>query len=173
MGREVVSATLTLLLGVLGFSLVNLAINRGISPELPLARNLLSFAAGLGSAGLLVPTRHGLSAALERLQYRGTFGKRRALLGLGRDLLHERDLGHLCAALLERLASGMDLERVGLYLAQGDCLVAVDAVDAIDTTDRPAPAAVAVVAAGGGMDGGQPFAAGDCPPGGSRRHRFH
>ncbi len=171
--RDVVSATLTLLLGVLGFSLVNLAINRGISPELPLARNLLSFAAGLGIAGLLVPTRHGLSAALERLQYRGTFGKRRALLGLGRDLLHERDLGHLCAALLERLASGMDLERVGLYLAQGDCLVAVDAVDAIDTTDRPAPAAVAVVAAGGGMDGGQPFAAGDCPPGGRRRHGFH
>src|SRR5258708_38610409 len=142
MGREVVRAPPPLLLGVLGFSLVNLAINRGISPELPLARNLLSFAAGLGSAGLLVPPRHGLSAALERLQYRGTFGKRRALLGLGRDLLHERDLGHLCAALLERLASGMDLERVGLYLAQGDCLVAVDA---IDTTDRPAPAAVAVV----------------------------
>jgi len=79
--RDVISATLTLLLGVLGFSLVNLAITRGISPELPLARNLLSFAAGLGIAGLLVPTRHTLSAAIERLQYRGTFGKRRALLG--------------------------------------------------------------------------------------------
>jgi two-component system NtrC family sensor kinase len=127
--RDIVSATLTLLLGVLGFSLVNLAINRGISPELPLARNLLSFAAGLGIAGLLVPTRHSLSAALERLQYRGTFGKRRALLGLGRDLLHERDLGRLCGALLDRLAAGMDLDRVGLYLAQGESLVAIDAVD--------------------------------------------
>jgi two-component system, NtrC family, sensor kinase len=136
--RDVISATLTLLLGVLGFSLVNLAITRGISPELPLARNLLSFAAGLGIAGLLVPTRHTLSAAIERLQYRGTFGKRRALLGLGRDLLHERDLGRLCSALLDRLAAGMDLERAGIYLAQGDNLVviaAIDAIVAIDTLD--------------------------------------
>ncbi len=139
--RDVISATLTLLLGVLGFSLVNLAITRGISPELPLARNLLSFAAGLGIAGLLVPTRHTLSAAIERLQYRGTFGKRRALLGLGRDLLHERDLGRLCSALLDRLATGMDLERAGIYLAQGDNLVviaaldAINAIDAIDTSD--------------------------------------
>jgi two-component system NtrC family sensor kinase len=129
--RDVISATLTLLLGVLGFSLVNLAITRGISPELPLARNLLSFAAGLGIAGLLVPTRHTLSAAIERLQYRGTFGKRRALLGLGRDLLHERDLGRLCSALLDRLAAGMDLERAGIYLAQGDNLVVIAAIDAI------------------------------------------
>jgi two-component system NtrC family sensor kinase len=127
--RDIVSATLTLLLGVLGFSLANLAILRGVSPDPPLARNLLSFAAGLGIAGLLVPTRQSLSAALERLQYRGTFGKRRALLDLGRDLLHERDLAHLCSALLERLAGGMDLERAGLYLMQGEMLVAIDAVD--------------------------------------------
>ncbi len=130
--RDIVSATLTLLLGVLGFSLANLAILRGVSPDPPLARNLLSFAAGLGIAGLLVPTRQSLSAALERLQYRGTFGKRRALLDLGRDLLHERDLAHLCSALLERLAGGMDLERAGLYLMQGDMLVAIDAVSAGD-----------------------------------------
>ncbi|HVT57814.1 MAG TPA: ATP-binding protein [Thermoanaerobaculia bacterium] len=122
--RDIVSGTLTLLLGVIGFSLVNLAITRGISQELALVRNLLSFAAGLGIAGLLVPTRNSLSAALERLQYRGTFGKRRALLGLGRDLLHERDLGRLCTSLLDRLESGMDLERANLYLAQGEQLFA-------------------------------------------------
>jgi two-component system NtrC family sensor kinase len=132
--RDIISATLTLLLGVFGFSLVNLAITRGISPELPLARNLLSFAAGLGIAGLLVPTRHTLSAAIERLQYRGTFGKRRALLGFGRDLLHERDLGRLCGALLDRLAAGMDLERAGIYLAQGDNFVVLDAVGAVGAT---------------------------------------
>jgi len=133
--RDVISATLTLLLGVFGFSLVNLAITRGVSPELPLARNLLSFAAGLGIAGLLVPTRHTLSAAIERLQYRGTFGKRRALLGLGRDLLHERDLGRLCGALLDRLAAGMDLERAGIYLAQGDNLVVLDVIDVAGAPD--------------------------------------
>ncbi len=138
--RDIVSATLTLLLGVFGFSLVNLAITRGISPELPLARNLLSFAAGLGIAGLLVPARHTLSAAIERLQYRSTFGKRRALLGLGRDLLHERDLARLCGALLERLAAGMDLERAGIYLSQGDNLVVVDVVDTREPAGLPSTA---------------------------------
>ena len=138
--RDVVSATVTLLFGVLGFSLVNLAITRGVPADLPLARNLLLFVAGLGIAGLLVPTRQSLSAALERLQYRGTFGKRRALLGLGRDLLHERDLGRLCSALLERLAGGMDLERVSLYLVRGDALVAIDAIDASDAATTGAAA---------------------------------
>ncbi|HYN20326.1 MAG TPA: PAS domain-containing protein, partial [Thermoanaerobaculia bacterium] len=123
--RDTISLTMTLLLGVIGFSLVNLAINLGISQELTLARNLLSFAAGLGIAGLLVPTRSGISSALERLQYRGTFGKRRALSELGRELLHERDLGRLCQALLREMEDGVDLERANLYLAQGDLLIAV------------------------------------------------
>jgi two-component system NtrC family sensor kinase len=152
--RDIISATLTLLLGVLGFSLVNLAITRGISAELPLARNLLSFAAGLGIAGMLVPTRRSLSAALERLQYRSTFGKRRALLGLGRDLLHERDLGRLCGALLDRLASGMDLERLGLYLAQGDRLVAIDALELSGREPGASGAAAAAGATGTGTGTG-------------------
>jgi two-component system NtrC family sensor kinase len=151
--RDIISATLTLLLGVLGFSLVNLAITRGISAELPLARNLLSFAAGLGIAGMLVPTRRSLSAALERLQYRSTFGKRRALLGLGRDLLHERDLGRLCGALLDRLASGMDLERLGIYLAQGDRLVAIDALELSGRESGASGAAADATGTGTGWSG--------------------
>jgi PAS domain S-box-containing protein len=123
--RDTISLTLTLLLGLIGFSLVNLAINRGISQELSLARNLLSFAAGLGIAGLLVPTRSGISSALERIQYGGKWGKRRALNELGRELLHERDLGRLCDALLRQMEEGVDLERVNLYLCQGDVLVPV------------------------------------------------
>ena len=157
--RDVVSGTVTLLLGVFGFSLVNLAITRGISPELPLARNLLSFAAGLGIAGLLVPTRHTLSAAIERLQYRGTFGKRRALLGLGRDLLHERDLGRLCGALLDRLAAGMDLERAGIYLSQGENLVVIDVVDTRDAGPAPGTS---------GTGGAAPDAASALPASGTR-----
>jgi two-component system NtrC family sensor kinase len=125
--RDIVASALTLLLGIFSFSLVNLAITRGVSQELALTRNLLSFAAGLVIAGLLLPTRRSLSSALERLQYGGNFGKRRALGGLGRDLLHERDLGRLSSALLDRLGAGMDLERVNLYLAQREALVAVRA----------------------------------------------
>jgi two-component system NtrC family sensor kinase len=134
--RDIVASALTLLLGVFGFSLVNLAITRGVAQEMALTRNLLSFAAGLVIAGLLVPTRRTLSSALERLQYGGRFGKRQALSGLGRDLLHERDLGRLCSALLDRMAAGMDLERLNLYLAQRDSLLAV----------RPEPELPAAVA---------------------------
>ena len=79
--RDTISSTLTLLLGVVGFSLVHLGITRGLPQDLTLARNLLSFVAGLTIAGLLVPTRHGIASALERFQYRGSFGKRRAPVG--------------------------------------------------------------------------------------------
>ncbi len=120
--RSTVASTLTLLLGLLGFSLVNLLISRGVPQELALARNLMLFSAGLGIAALLVPTRRGLSGVLERLQYRGTFGKRRALSELGSELLHERDLARLCAALLRQVEEAVTLEGANLLLAQGGLL---------------------------------------------------
>jgi two-component system NtrC family sensor kinase len=120
--RDSISLTLTLLVGAIGFSLVNLAINQGISSELGAARNFLSFVAGLAIAGLLVPTRKNISSALERIQYRGSFGRRRALSDLGRELLHERDLGRLCAALLQEIEAGVGLERANLLLSQGGML---------------------------------------------------
>jgi two-component system NtrC family sensor kinase len=123
--RDTISMTLTLLLGIIGFSLVNLAISRGLSQDMAVARNLLMFVAGLSIAGLLVPTRKGISGALERFQYRDAFGKRRALSELGRELLHERDLGHLCTTLLRQIEDGVDLEKANLWLAQGDALVAI------------------------------------------------
>ncbi len=123
--RDTISWTLTLLLGTIGFSLMNLAISRGISEELSLARNLLMFISGLMIAGLLVPARSAISSALQRLHYRDTFGKRRALSGFGRELLHERDLGRLCVALLDGIEEGVGLERANLYLAQGETLAAV------------------------------------------------
>ena len=122
--RDTISSTLTLLLGIIGFSLVNLAISRGISAELSLARNFLSFAAGLGIAVMLVPTRATISSALERIHYRDTFGKRQALSGLGRELLHERDLSRLCSALLREIGAAVGIERSNLYLAQGGSLLA-------------------------------------------------
>jgi two-component system, NtrC family, sensor kinase len=122
--RDTISSTLTLLLGIIGFSLVNLAINRGIAAELSLARNFLSFAAGLGIAAMLVPTRSTISSALERFHYRDTFGKRRALSGLGRELLHERDLSRLCTALLREIEAAVGIERSNLYLTQGGSLLA-------------------------------------------------
>ncbi|HEV7518043.1 MAG TPA: hypothetical protein VGR07_17225, partial [Thermoanaerobaculia bacterium] len=123
--RDTISATVTLLLGIISFSLVNLALDRGVPQELSLARNLLSFAAGLAIAGLLVPTRRSIAGTLERFHYRRSFGKRRALSDLGKELLHERDLGRLCTALLRQIAEGVELERANLYLMQGGALTPV------------------------------------------------
>jgi two-component system NtrC family sensor kinase len=120
--RDTIAATSSLMLGIIGFSLVNIAIVRGVPPELAAARNFLSFGAGLAIAGLLVPARRGISSALERIQYRGTFGKRRALGAFGRELLLERDLGRLCTAVIERIEEGVEVNPVNLYLFQGGVL---------------------------------------------------
>ncbi|HEX2165551.1 MAG TPA: ATP-binding protein [Thermoanaerobaculia bacterium] len=123
--RDTVSATLTLLLGVIGFSLANLAIGRGVPEDLPLVRNLLVFAAGLGLAAVLVPTRRGIAEGLERLQYGPAYGKRRALVAFGRELLHERDLDRLCGRLLAGIEEAVGVDRATLYLARGEVLAAV------------------------------------------------
>jgi two-component system, NtrC family, sensor kinase len=125
--RDTVSATLTLLLGVIGFSLANLAIGRGVPEHLPLMKNLLVFATGLGLAAVLVPARRGIAGGLERLQYGGAYGKRRALVAFGRELLHERDLDRLCARLLAGIEDAVGVDRANLYLARGGVLVAMRA----------------------------------------------
>lgn len=123
--RDAVASTLTVLLGVLGFGLINLFISRGVPERLAETRTFLSFVAGLAIAGVMVPARRTLGASLARVQYGGSFGKRRALAELGKELLHERDLDSLCASLLDHLASSLQLDRVNLYLGQGAALVAV------------------------------------------------
>ncbi|MCH9649247.1 MAG: PAS domain S-box protein [Deltaproteobacteria bacterium] len=121
--RDVVAYTATALVAVIGFSLINLGLSRGLPAELGMARNLVSFTAGLMFAALVVPVRQQISSTLERLQYRGGFGRRRALQGLAGQLLHERNLGHLCSVLLDSIREALDFERVNLFLAQAGSLV--------------------------------------------------
>jgi hypothetical protein len=135
--RNTISATLTLLLGVIGFSLINMVISRGLPEDLVATRNLVSFATGLVIAGLLLPARRGIAAGLERIQYRGRFDKRRALAALADELIHERDLMRLCQRLIDHVEDGLDVERANLWLALGDALVPV----------RPEPGLPASIAA--------------------------
>ena len=121
--RDASVSVLTLLLGVVGFSLVNLAISRGVSTELGFLRNVLTFLAGVGIAATLVPARRGLSAAFERFHHGMGYSRRRALAELGRELLHQRDLDALCSTFLRRVEECFELERANLYLAQGAHLV--------------------------------------------------
>jgi len=120
--RSAVSYTATLLLGVASFSLLHLAISRGLPEERALARSALSFVSGLAIAAVLVPAERRVRAGIERLQHRGSFAQRQALRELGRELLEERDLPRLCERLQERLAEGLGLHSIALYLAEGDQL---------------------------------------------------
>ena len=129
--RGTVSYTATLLLGVLSFSLLHLAISRGLPADRALARSALSFVSGLAIAAVLVPAERRVRAGIERLQHRGTFAQRQALRELGRELLEERHLPRLCERLQERLSEGLGLHAVALYLADGATLrLASEAVEA-------------------------------------------
>ncbi len=123
--RDSISYSLTVLIGLFGFSLINVAIRNGVAEDLSLARNFLTFAAGVVIAGVLAPTRSAISSNLERLQFRASYGPRRDLARLGQELLHERDLDRLCNILIERLADGL-VVRAQLYLAQGGAMVPVE-----------------------------------------------
>ena len=121
--RNAASLSLTVLVGVIGFSLANLTINRMMPDETALARNLLSFISGLLIAGMMLPVRRGVSNSLERLQYGNRFSKRRALARAGRELLEVRDLDRLCTTLVDSLEAGLDVRPVNLLLLHGGELV--------------------------------------------------
>ena len=122
--RDSLAYSLTALVGLFAFALVNLAIKSGVAEELTVARNVLAFAAGLAIAGVLSPTRGAIASGLDRLRLRGTLAHRQLLTGLGQDLLFERDLDTLCDLLIEQLGDGL-VSRTNLYLAQGGAMVPV------------------------------------------------
>lgn len=123
--RDVGAYSVTLLVALIGFRFANLAIERGVPTDFELAHNLLNFAAGLIIASLIMPAKRSIASTIERLQFGGSFGKRRSLAELGRELLLERDLDALCATILQRLEDGLELERANLYLAQNEGFVPV------------------------------------------------
>ncbi len=123
--RSTITASLTVLIGVIGFSVANLTINRLVPADLALGRNLLTFATGLIIAGTLLPTRRVLSGSFERFQYRGTWGRRRALADFGRELLTERNLERLCKSLSQQLELSLGLQQTGFYIAHGTSLLSV------------------------------------------------
>ncbi len=129
--RNAASLSLTVLVGVIGFSLANLTINRMLPDETVLARNLLSFISGLMIAGMMLPVRRGVSNSLERLQYGSRFSKRRALAQAGRELLELRDLDRLCNTLVDSLEAGLDIRPANLLLLHGG--------DLVPLMDRSAP----------------------------------
>jgi PAS domain S-box-containing protein len=121
--RDTLSLSLTILVGVSGFALANLLVNRLVPDEMALGRNFLVFVTGLTIAGLMVPTRRSVNRSLERLQYRGTWNRRRALAEFGSEILKERDLDRLCHRVGEELETCLDVAPTNLLLIRGEMLV--------------------------------------------------
>ncbi len=121
--RDAISYSIAGLIGVFGFVLINWGISRGVGTELSAVRNLLSFVAGIGIAGVLVPVRGMVASRLERLRFGDRLAQRRALGRLGQHLIHERNLEDLCLELMRQLQSGLDLGRTTLYLSKGGSLM--------------------------------------------------
>ena len=122
--RDIATYALTVLLAVLGFSLLSLLIGRNVPQDMVVAKGFLNASALLLVGTLSIPVRHGIGASLQRLQYRAQ-ESRRALQRLGDELLHERDLEQLASILLRELEAGLGLERSNLFLVEGDHLAAV------------------------------------------------
>ena len=120
--RNIAATTVTAIAGIFAFQLIQLMIEKGVGEEASVARNLLTFGAGLLVAGVLAPTRKAVSAGLERSQFRDHLGPRRLVASLGAELLHERSLEQLCDSLVDHLAEAL-IARVELYLAEGRSLV--------------------------------------------------
>ena len=122
--RDIATYALTVLLAVLGFSLLSLLIGRSVPDEMGVARGFLNASALLVVGSLSIPVKQGIGSSLQRLQYRAQ-RSRRALERLGEELLHERDLGRLASSLLRELEEGLSLERSNLFLVDGDRLAPV------------------------------------------------
>jgi len=123
MVRDGISLSLTVLIGVLGFSLVNLALHRTVPEDLALARDVMTFVTGLLIAGVVLPANRRIGSSLQRLQYGSRFQKRRELADLGEDLLHERDLGELSTRLIEHLEEGLEIDSAALFITRGEELI--------------------------------------------------
>lgn len=132
--RDAATWTLTLLLGGVGFGILNLLLSRGLPESLAQTRTVLTFLGGLAIASVMVPARRSIGSSLARLHYGSGYSKRRDLAELGRELLHERNLDQLCADLLDHVGSSLELDRVNLLLRQGGALVPVRPQPELDSS---------------------------------------
>ncbi|MDH3745546.1 MAG: PAS domain-containing protein, partial [Acidobacteriota bacterium] len=121
--RDTLSLGVTIAIGAIGFSLANLAVSRIVPEDLPLGRNLLVFASGVMIAGLMIPTRRGVSNSLERVQYRGAYGRRRALTEFGRQIMEESDLERLSIRVADELRASLGITPVAILRLKGRSLV--------------------------------------------------
>jgi hypothetical protein len=140
--RNGIAHALTILAGVGGFALFDLALRRSVPEHLSFVRDLASFFGGVAIIGIVIPAHRRIQGALERLHYGRVFHRRRGLAWLGQELLRERDLDRLCEALLAELEQSLELDRVNLFLVQKQDLVAVrpeGALPAIVAVDRLSP----------------------------------
>jgi hypothetical protein len=144
--RETVALLGAAFLGAGLFSLAQVVDLGDVLPGIPYGRGLVETGAGLLIALTFFPVRRGLSTALARVQYGDRFGEREGLLSLVRELSRPRRLSEIGPLLSERVRAGLGVPRASLLLALPD--------GRLDATT---------------LDGGEPLAAEELPPGSASR----
>ena len=97
----------------------------GVAAELVHARM-----PGAGPAGLVLamivaallfdPIKNWIQERLDRVFYRKRYDYRRTLIEFGRDLSSETDLGKMLSSVTDRLSRTLLVDRIGVFLADGD-----------------------------------------------------
>ena len=124
--KEILAYTVTLVIGMIGFSTVNILLSRLIEERLAMERNFLAFTSGLLIAGVLIPVKGKIEAALEMLLYRETYRHRKAITGFAQELATFHDHNDLIEMIRERLASAIGVHRLNLYLRDAAQLLLFD-----------------------------------------------
>ncbi len=117
--RDLLSATLVVLLGGLIFALTNHLLQR-YAGGLGSARNLFAFATGVLLVVLLQPVRLRVERFLDQWLHHGRPTPRWLLTHSSRDLAQLTDPRELLARLGETLHDGLEFELVATYLRTGD-----------------------------------------------------
>ena len=124
--RDVVANGLTLLIGIFAFVVIEQAVSRSQVADAGAMRSLLAFVAGVGIAGVLVPTRSVIVSRWDHLRFGTRAAKRRALERVGAELAHERDLDQLCTSLMRHLKDGLSVAQTNMFLVEPGGLVPIE-----------------------------------------------
>jgi len=120
--KEILAYTVTFVFGMIGFSTINVLLSNLIEERLAMERNFLAFASGLLIAGVLIPVKGRIEAALEMLLYRETYRHRKAISDFAQELASFHDPDDLIEIMRERLARAIGVYRLNVYIREGSTL---------------------------------------------------
>jgi hypothetical protein len=124
--KEILAYSVTFAFGMIAFSTVNLVLSRVIEEASAMERNFLAFSSGLLIAGVLIPVKGKIESVIEMILYRESYRHRRTMTDFAQELATFHDVHELIAMMRERLRTTLHVERMNLYMRDGEALTIYD-----------------------------------------------